>query len=108
MRVYQSINFPLFLAALVVYGLQTIIFLKQKTGFYVWVVETILLAGFLSRIILISLIHTTSFEAIWPSYLSPAYPLMLAFICLVLFWGFNDVLLWRARESSRKQTVVDP
>lgn len=92
MSLYQSINLPLMMMALAFYLYLSVILLTKKRERDLWVVATILLVGMICRVMLIALIHTTSFEAISASYLSPAYPLMLTFMCLVIFGASDDIL----------------
>ncbi len=75
---------------------------------WLWLAATSLLAAVLVRIALLSLIHVTSFPATHALYLSPAHPLMLAFICLTLLglgsvfapWALNHAKRLRGRRPS--------
>jgi len=62
-----------------------------------WIVLAILLGTVTSRILIVSLIQVTSFDAANPTYLSPAYGPGLAFLVLTPF-----VLLGGRRRSDRQ------
>lgn len=69
--------------------------LKRKLG-EVWVLSTGILMSVSLFLALISLIDLTSFPAIGPRYLAPAYPLMLAFTFLMCRTGVSRIATyWR-------------
>lgn len=64
-----------------------------------WVVVTFVLVAVLSRLVILSLIHVTSFPAIIPQYLAPAYPLILIFIMVIFMDSFPKM----SGRSKRKR-----
>ena len=80
---YQTVIPFMSIAALIGYGVLTVRFVRKQLPLITWTVATALLVAILSRIILLSLIHVTSFFTIIPQYLSPLYPLVLLYIMFV-------------------------
>ena len=81
---YQSTIPWLFLLALISYSWQTWRLMKYHTNFILWLVSSCLLAAVVARVVLVTIVDTMLFPAIFMPYLTPAYPLMLAFISLSL------------------------
>lgn len=64
-----------------------------------WIISTSLLIAVFCRLVILSMIHVTSFPAIIPLYLTPAYPLMLIFILLVLIKYPSGPQFWRKKTG---------
>jgi len=101
--VYQFAYLPLILLALGVYLALSVLLLKRKTGLELWLVASVLWVALASRLLLIAMIHITSFNAMRAHYLAPAYPMMTALICLLLLGGWGAV-----RASLRRINMIDP
>jgi len=63
-----------------------------------WIITTSMLISVICRLIVLSLIHVTSFPAIIPQYLAPAYPLVLIFIAVVLINNLREPQFWRKKR----------
>jgi hypothetical protein len=76
---------PFFAAfALICYLIISVNMLRTRTVKNLWLINTALLIALVIRLLIISIIHVTSFSAINTRYLSPAYPLLLIFAILAL------------------------
>lgn len=62
-----------------------------------WIISTSILIAVLCRLIVLSLIHITSFPAIIPQYLAPVSPLVLIFIAVVLITNMREPQFWRKK-----------
>ncbi len=97
---YQTLMPYLTVLSLVGYCILTIFVLMRRLITERWIVATSLIAVIVSRIILLSIIHVTSFPSIDPLYLEPAYPLLLLFQFLV---AADCIGLFRSRFISASE-----
>ncbi len=102
-RLYQTVMPALTVLSLAGYCIWTIFVLIRRLTTERWIIATSLIAAIVSRIILLSIIHVTSFPAIDPLYLEPAYPLLLLFQFLV---AAECIVLFRARFISASGPVM--
>ncbi len=101
LRVYRLIHAPLLLLALIATLYLGIRLLKRRSGLELWLAASVLWVALALRILVIGMIHTTSFAAISANYLMPAHPLMIALICLLL-----PGVLDAADKNDRKSTLI--
>ena len=95
--------------AVMAYLVITAYALSRRRGVTAWIISSSLLLGVFVRVLLVSLIDVTSFASINTWYLSPAYPLFLAFIVLTLFsfWDLAKTAISvhvKRRRSARIET----
>ncbi len=81
---YQFAVRWLAIAGLMVYLFSLFQSFRKKTFSDGFIIATALLGAVITRILVVSLIATTSFPAVDVLYLSPAYPLLLLFVILTL------------------------
>ena len=87
-RSYQ-IGLPaLVVLALLVFGFHTWQLARNRTLSDVWVVSSLLVATVVGRALILSLIDAMAFPAINPTYLAPAYPLVMLSVALMLVSPF--------------------
>lgn len=84
---YQTLTPPAVLLALAVYLALTAALAWERRIDAAWVLATALLGALAARVLLLSLIEVTSFLAIHRLYMAPAYPVLLAFVVLLLIPG---------------------
>jgi len=83
-HVYMFILPIIFLIGIVGYLFSTIKVFQTQKQLLNWVILTAIMATIFVRILILSLIDTTSFSAIIPIYLSPLYPLLFISVLLNL------------------------
>ncbi|HWR89851.1 MAG TPA: hypothetical protein VN260_06295, partial [Dissulfurispiraceae bacterium] len=71
---------------------------KRRRITVAWIISTALVVSIMARLVILSLVHVTSFPAVYPRYLSPAYPLLLLFIVVSLVDGTATM---RGRDGSK-------
>jgi hypothetical protein len=87
--IYQFAIPLLFGLGSALYILGTVQLFREKTIPMTWIVNTGLLVVIFARLLIISLIHITSFPGIATRLLAPAYPLLLLFI-VIAFSSFSQ------------------
>lgn len=86
---------PVFAAlALVVYLIDTRRVFRGGLIASSWIIAGFALIAVICRLIVLSLIHVTSFPGILPTYLAPAYPLLVIFIIVVLIPRLHKIPFW--------------
>jgi hypothetical protein len=80
--------------AFAVYILETFGIVRGNSPAVGWIISTSMLIAVLCRLIVLSLIHVTSFPAVIPRYLAPAYPLILIFISVALINNLRLTHSW--------------
>jgi hypothetical protein len=83
-RIYQYMIPVLALLTLIIYFVLTVRILVRRRYITPWIIITSLLVAIISRLLILSVIHVTSFPAITLQYIAPAYPLLLMFVMLAL------------------------
>ncbi len=58
------------------------------------IIASFALIAVICRLIVLSLIHVTSFPGILPNYLAPAHPLVVIFIAMVLIPKLHKIPFW--------------
>ena len=82
--VYQIVIPLLVVFGLVAYISRTAHILRKGIDSRLWIINTSLLIAIFMRVLIFSMVHVTSFLGINTMYLSPAYPLLLTFVLLVV------------------------
>jgi hypothetical protein len=72
------------LLSIAIYIIYTLKHFWDRAFSVIWIINTGLLAAIILRLIILSLIHISSFP-VWGLYLAPSYPLMLIFTMLNLY-----------------------
>ena len=87
-KIYQYAAPFLAGVALIVYILATVKLIRKQAPVVLWLVNGALFIAIIVRLLMLSIINVTSFPGITVQYLSPAYPLLLMFVCLnlVTYW----------------------
>jgi len=110
-KVYQSTIPFLTGLALIVYVVSGIVkkFRKSFTITF-WLINTSLLIAIFDRLLILSMIHVTSFPAIIPQYLASSSPLLLMFVSLVLTDSFSTMrdshLFEKLRRSQKAWRIL--
>jgi len=81
-KIYQIVMPVFIVAAFMVYMIRTALMIKKRTVTRIWMINGALLAAIIIRLFIVSMIEVTSFPAICPLYLAPAYPQLLMFVIL--------------------------
>jgi hypothetical protein len=68
--------------ALIIYIIGTVCSIRKRAVTELWMISAALLVAIFIRVLILSMIHVTSFPAIRPGYGAPAYPLLLLFVSL--------------------------
>jgi hypothetical protein len=88
-KAYQTVMPSLTGLALLAYAFSVVQIFRKRVITRIWVINTSLLIAIIARLLIFSMIHVTSFPGINTQYLSPAYPLLLAFAVLA-FAGYRN------------------
>lgn len=86
--IYERTFLPLAALALLLYGAGS---LRSRTAGWQWRTGAVVIAGLvapvLARLAILALIHVTSFPAMHPLYLAPAYPLVIVVVVIMADHG---------------------
>lgn len=83
-RIYGLILPPFVILSLVYYFIFSLKMFRSLNNFMIWVISSAILGAIFIRIFIVSFIHVSSFPGVNTLYLSPAYPLMLAFVSVMM------------------------
>lgn len=97
---YQIVIPILIIFGLLAYASSTVHIFRKGIHSGPWVINTSLLIAIFARLFIFSLIHVTSFFSIKTIYLSPAYPLLLTFVLIVVV-DFIDTRFTRYTKLRR-------
>ncbi|MBN2258657.1 MAG: hypothetical protein JW704_12725 [Anaerolineaceae bacterium] len=92
--VYQKTIPFIVVIALLTYILQMFALLKKREHLAQRLIESTLLAGLLTRLVVVAWLQTSSIDAIITTYMSPLYPLLLSFLCLSIFAAAQSLPAW--------------
>jgi len=107
-RIYQNTVPALVILSLLLFIYQTVTVLRKRKDPALWWVECALLAAILIRLVMVAWLETSSIDAIITTYLSPTYPLLLAFLILPWCWLSSNwpvIKLMKTRASVTKSGV---
>ncbi len=90
-KFYKNMLPILFPVAIVLLTFMAAAAVCRKENLALTVIGFALIGAILTRIVLISLIDVTSFPAVNTLYLAPAYPILIGFVFIVLYWGGQQV-----------------
>jgi hypothetical protein len=82
---YQAVMPILAVLALVAFILQIVEAIRRRSISEIWVVQAGLLGALLARLAMLAFIDVTSFPAVFPLYLTAAYPVLILFVFLALY-----------------------
>jgi hypothetical protein len=93
-KAYQFAMPILSVAALLVYIICTLRLFREPDLSIPWIINTGLLIAIVSRLLVVSVVHVSSFPAINTRYLSPVYAILLMFVSMALYTG-----LWASHKK---------
>lgn len=82
--IYQSVMPFLVFGSLAGYVISWLSIIRRRTDVDLFITASSLILALVTRSVILSIIHVTSFPAIIPQYLSPSYPLLILFAVLAL------------------------
>lgn len=83
-RAYQAVMPILIGLAFTAYIINTLVIFRNRNTTTLWIINTAVFVAVAARMVIVSMIHVTSFPGINTLYLAPAYPLVLIFTALAL------------------------